>query len=155
MRNVLTKFRIKTRTITYQQAATYLARKKVSRSLIKACVAFLEDRARENGETKIGRHTIDSIINGSWSLSEQQLEQVYHKAPFAIRQYAYQLTTAPDMPSMTELLRPVKDYSPQAQHAYLFLSESALRVVYGVLYEPAHVWRVVRFYDDESVISPV
>lgn len=153
MKDLLTKFRAKSRTITYQHAATYLAQKKMSKPLIKACVAFLKDRTRENGETRIGTNTIDSIINRSWSLSEQELERVYHTAPFMIRQYAYQLTSAPDMPSMTELIRPVKDYSPQAQRAYLFLSESALRVVYGILYEPASVWRVVRFYDDEPIIT--
>jgi hypothetical protein len=151
----LTKFRAKSRTITYQQAGTYLAQKKMPQPLIEACVAFLKDRARENGETRIGPNTIDSIIKGSWSLPEQELERVYHTFPFAIRQYEYHLTSAPDMPSMTELVRPVRDDSPQAQRAYIFLSESALRVVYGIVYEPAYIWRVVRFYDDEPITAMV
>lgn len=155
MKDILSKFRAKSRSITYQQAGTYLAQKKMPQPLIEACVSFLKDRSREVGETKVGPMTIDCIIKGDWSLCEQELERVYHTAPFAIRQYEYQLTSEPDMPSMTELIRPVKEYSPQAQRAYVFLSESVLRLAYGIIYEPAYVWRVVRFYDDEPIVTTV
>lgn len=155
MKALLTKFRPKSRIITYQQAGTYLAQKKMPQPLIEACVTFLKDWTQENGETMIGPNTIESIVKGSWSLSEQELERVYHKAPFAIRQYVYHLTSAPDMPSMTELIRPVTGYSPQAQQAYVFLSETALRVVYGMLYEPSQVWRMVRYYDEECLTTVV
>lgn len=54
------------------------------------------------------------------------------------------------MPPLSELIRPVKTYSSQAQQAYLFLSESSLRVIYAMMYEPASVWKMVRLYDDAS-----
>ncbi|MCC2252159.1 hypothetical protein JUJ52_19705 [Virgibacillus sp. AGTR] len=123
------KLRPKSCTITYRQIETYLAQKNMTHSLIQLCVRFLKARARENGEVFVGSRTMRTIIEGTWHLTEHELEAVYHKDPIPIRQYVRQVTTEPDMPSMQEIIRPVEPYSMQAKQAYIFLSESALRAV--------------------------
>lgn len=144
-------WRKKSRTITYHQIGTYLSQKGFPEPLIKACVSFLEDRARENGETMVGPKTMQDIREGTWFLTETQLEAAYQKAPLAMRRYVKHVLCEPDMPTLGEIIRPVNGFSVQAQQAYIFLTESALRAVYGMLYEPDHVWKVVRFYDDEPL----
>lgn len=145
--------RSKSRIVTYQQVGTYLARKKLSQPLVDICVAFLKDRSVDVGESFIGPKTMESIINGAWQLPESELEQIYLKAPMAISQSVYQITSDPDMPSMRELTRPVEHLGAGAQRAFIFLSEWALRAVYGIRHEPSHVWKVVSFYDDEPVTT--
>lgn len=146
-------WRKKSRTITYHQIGTYLSQKKLPEPLTRACVAFLEDRARENGESSVGPKTMQDIREGTWFFTEAQLEAFYQKAPLPMRRYVKHVLCEPDMPTLDEIIRPVKGYSVQAQHAYIFLSETALRAVYGMMYEPDHVWKVVRFYDEEPVTT--
>lgn len=145
--------RPKSRIVTYQQVGTYLAQKKLPQPLIDICVTFLMNCSKEVGETYIGPKTMESIVNGTWQLSESELEHIYRKAPMAMRQCVYQMTSEPDMPSMQELTQPVADLGSHAQRAYIFLSEWALRVVYGIRHEPSYVWKVVSFYDDEPVTT--
>lgn len=142
-------------TATYHQVATYLTQKKVPAPLVNVCVWFLEDRARDVGETYVGSKTIMNLLHQSWQLSECELEAFYHKAPSAMSQYVSHMTCDPAMPSWQELVRPVEMLSAESQQAYIFLSEMALRVAYGMLYEPATVWRVVRLYDSEPRTATV
>lgn len=153
LKTVGTKLRPKSRAITYNQIGTYLSQKKMPEPLIEACVGFLKELADDNGETSVGPRTMRSIIDGTWYRSEVELEAMFHQAPMPIRQYALHVTSAPDMPPESELVRPVERCSAQAQWAYLFLSEAARRVVYGMMYEPDHIWRVVRFYDEEPITT--
>ncbi|PAE87702.1 hypothetical protein CHH72_17195 [Shouchella clausii] len=151
----LKALRKQSRTVTYHQIGAYLAQKKMPEPLIQACVQFLKDQARENGERFVGPKTMQCIIKGTWCLTERELETIYHKAPMPIRQYVDHVTCDPDMPPMKELIRPVERCSVQAQRAHVFLSESAMRVVYGMLYEPDRVWKVVRLCDEEPVTSAI
>ncbi|WP_078598445.1 hypothetical protein [Evansella clarkii] len=145
------KMRAKSRNFTYTQIAKYLDQNKVPEPLIKACVRFLESQAQENGEGFVGPKTRESLIARVWYLTEAELEAVYHKAPMAIRHYVSRVTLQPDMPAFNQLIRPVEKYSFQAQQAYLFLSESSQRVVYGMKYEPDYIWKMVQLYDEEEL----
>ncbi|MGX1195731.1 hypothetical protein [Metabacillus sp. SLBN-84] len=153
MKELIARFRSKSRTITYPEIRAYLAQKRMPEPLADLCVQFLKDRAAENGESLVGPKTVQNIIKGSWALTEPELEEIYHKNPFPIRQYVLQVTSDPDMPQMDELTRPVERVSAQAKWAYVFLSESALRTVYGMLYEPDHIWKVVGFYAEERAAA--
>ncbi|MCR6108687.1 hypothetical protein HXA34_20535 [Salipaludibacillus agaradhaerens] len=130
------KTRSKLRTVTHHQIEAHLVRKKIPEPLIALSIKFFEDRAGENGELFVGPKTTNSIVEGSWHIPEVELEAIYDKAPAAILHYVAQVTSQPDMAPFNELIRPVETYSTKAQKAYLFLSESALRVVYGIKYDP-------------------
>lgn len=148
-----TKLRAKSRPITYHQIGMYLSQKKMPTPLIEACVGFLKEIAGENGEVDVGPRTMRSVIDGTWHRSEYELEAVFHQAPMPIRRYAFQIISEPDMPSESELIRPVERCSVQAQWAYIFLSESAQRVIYGIKYEPDHIWKAVRRHGEEPVTT--
>lgn len=147
------KRRRKPRTVTYHQLGVYLAQKNIPEPLIRTCVRFLEDQAGEAGEEAIGQKTIDRVLQGAWRLEASELEAIYDRNPSLIHQYVFGLTCDPDMPPLDQLTRSVQSFSTEAQRAYIFLSETAMRVVYGMLYEPDHVWKVVGFYDDEPIGS--
>lgn len=139
--------------VACKQVETYLARQNMPGPLIRVCSEFFQEQSQSVGEDFIGPKTMQVIIDGTFDFSEPLLEGVYYKSPIQISEYVLYVTSSPDMPSWQELTQPVSGLSIEAQHAYLFLTESALRVVYGILYEPDHVWKVVRFYDEEPVTT--
>lgn len=150
------KQRFMKRKVTRQQVEIYLAQKGIPNPLVRAFSNFFAEQAEEFGEEFFGPRTMRSILDGDLMLTEFMLEMVYYESPIQISQYFRQVITEPEMPPLDELLYSVSDWSLEAKHAYVFLTEMALRVVYAIKYEPEYVWRLIRLHEhDKNTVASV